>query len=330
MTTLGQVQHTFTQSQKWIAIGGVVLLVSVAIMMPDLHRARMPEPLAQTNSYAQTQSVSGQLVTQEKARDIAASASLTLPRAYSQQRSPSAYSEQKMIRTAEMSMVVQHPAETADEITALAEKLGGYLVSAEGGGQDATRGTVTLRVPGARFEEARAGIRKLGVRVEAERVGAEDVTQRYVDQDASLRNLRAEEAGYLEILKQAHTVKDMLAVSERLSEVRGEIERQQAEFNALSRQVETVAMTISLHREAEEQVFGLNWRPLYQLRLALRDGLDSVGNYATAMVTILFYLPAAILWVGTILAFLFVGWKLVHWIGSRWLGWKTIAPAELK
>jgi len=319
MTTLEQAQDTFKQYQVWIAIGGVVLLLSMAMMMPELHRARVYEPLAQTDSFAQTRAIHQHLAMEQKVSAASAGP-----------ESPSAYSERKMIRTAAMSMVVRHPTEAADEITALAEKLGGYLVSAEGGGQDATRGTLTIRVPAARFEEARVAIRKLGLRVDAEKVDAEDVTQRYVDQDASLRNLRAEEAQYLAILKQAGTVKDMLAVSERLSEVRGEIERQQAEFNALSRQVETVAMTISLRNETEEQVFGLNWRPLYQLRLAFRDGLDSVGNYATAMITILFYLPAAMLWVGTILAALFVGSKLLRWVGRRWGGWKTAEPAEVR
>jgi hypothetical protein len=319
MTTLGQVQDTFKQYQRWIAIGGVVVLLSMAMIMPELHRARMYEPLAQTDSFAQARAIHQHLATEQKV-----SAALVSP------ASPSKFAEQKMIRTTQMTMVVQHPAETADEITALAEKLGGYLVSAEGGGQDAIRGTLTIRVPAGRFEEARAEIRKLGLRVEAEKVDAEDVTQRYVDQNASLRNLRAEEAQFLAILKQASTVKDMLLVSERLSEVRGEIEQQQAEFDALSRQVETVAMTISLHKEVEAQVFGLNWRPLYQLRLALQDGLDSVGNYAAAMITILFYLPAALLWVGTILVTIFVGWKLVYWIGTRWLGWKTEAPASAK
>ena len=49
------------------------------------------------------------------------------------------------------------------------------------------------------------------------------------------------------ILKQANSVKDMLAVTEHLSEVRGQIEQQQAEFNALSRQIETVALTDFSH-----------------------------------------------------------------------------------
>jgi hypothetical protein len=146
-----------------------------------------------------------------------------------------------------------------------------------------------------------------------------------VDQDATIRNLRAEEAGYLAIMKQATTVKDMVAVTEQLSAVRGQIEEQQAEFNALSRQIETVSIAISLRTEAEEQVFGLNWRPGYQIKVALRDGLESIANYATAMTTLLFYLPAVVLWVGTILIGALASWRLVRWAGTRWFGWKLIS-----
>ncbi len=226
-----------------------------------------------------------------------------------------------------MEMVVQHPADAADRIASLAESLGGYLVTADGGGQNATAGTLTIRVPAARFEDARAAVRKLGLRVESEKIDAQDVSRQYIDQDANLRNLRAEETGYLAIMKQATTVKDMLAVTERLSEVRGQIEQQQAEFNALSQQIDTVALTISLRTEAEAQVFGLNWRPGHQLKLALRDGLDSLATYLTAMTTILFYLPAVLLWVGTIALGALIGWKALRRVGRRWFGW-SIAPLQ--
>jgi len=113
-----------------------------------------------------------------------------------------------------------------------------------------------------------AEIRKLGLRVESEQMEAEDVTRQYVDQQAHLRNLRAQEAQYFTILKLAKTVKDTLDVSEKLNGIRGEIERQQAEFETLSKQVETVAITVSLHSEAEAMCLGCtgglctssNWR----------------------------------------------------------------------
>jgi Domain of unknown function (DUF4349) len=154
------------------------------------------------------------------------------------------------------------------------------------------------------------------LRVESEKLEAQDVTRQYVDQAARLRNLLAQEAQYLGILKQAKAVKDTLEVSDKLNDVRGEIEQQQAEFDALSKQVETVALTISLRAEAEARVFGLNWRPLCQLKLAARQGLDSVAHYAASMEAFLFYLPTVLLWLATILIGAAVGWRILRWAGK--------------
>jgi hypothetical protein len=76
---------------------------------------------------------------------------------------PDSGAGREIVRTASLEMVVQHPAEVADRITDLAENLGGDLVSADGGGQNATTALVTVRVPAAQFEMAREEIRKLGL-----------------------------------------------------------------------------------------------------------------------------------------------------------------------
>jgi hypothetical protein len=234
---------------------------------------------------------------------------------------PDAGTGRRIVRSGSIELVVQHPAEVADRITALTEKLGGYLVSADGVGQNATAATVTIRVPVEHFQEARAEIRELGLRVENEKFEAQDVTQQYVDQDASIRNLQAEEFQYLEILKRANDINSMMLVAQKLSQVRGEIETKQAEFNSLSHQTETVGIAISLRTEKERLVFGLDWRPLYQLKVAANDGLASIATYATSMMTILFYLPAALLWVGTFFITVVLGWKAVRWVRRLWSGW---------
>ena len=317
MTTLVQSLGEIKKTWQWIAIGAGILLIWIFVASTAFNR-REPDlmhSLPKTESYAPTPATTWQAgpaaqadaVRSEVAKDFAAGATV----------------ERKIIRTSSLEMVVQRPADTAEKITAIAEGMGGYLETASGGGQNATSGTLTIRVPAARLQEARAEIRKLGLRVESEKVDAQDVTRQYVDQDARIRNLRAEEVQLLTILKQAATVKDMMVVSERLSEVRGQIEQHQAEFNALSRQIETVAIAISLRTESEAQVFGLNWRPGYQLKLALHDGLESVATYAAAMTTILFYLPAVLLWTATILIAIFVALRLTRWIGGRWFGSKT-------
>lgn len=242
---------------------------------------------------------------------------------------PPGEGDRKMVRTGAIDLVVKSPAQTADAIGKLAERLGGYLASSQvSGGADAMSGTVSIRVPVGRMEEARNEIRKLGLRVEGERIEAEDVTKQNVDREARLRNLRAQEAQYLTILRQAHTVKDTLEVSDKLNEARGAIEEQQAEFAALSKQIETVALTIRLRAEAEAQVFGLNWRPLYQVKIAARGGLDGIADYVASMTSFVFYLPTILLWLATILAGAAVGWRMLRWGARRFFGWPSPAVKQ--
>lgn len=205
---------------------------------------------------------------------------------------------------------MKRPAESAEKIRSLTERIRGFLIKSQtNGAQDATNAWLTIRVPAARFGEVVAEISKLGLQVESEQIEAQDVTKQYVDQQAHLRNLRAQEVQYLTILKQAKTVKDTLDVSEKLTGVRGEIEQQQAEFEAFSKQVETVAITVSLHSEAEANMFGLHWRPSYELKLAVIQGLEGLADYATAVFSFVFYLPAILLWLATILVTAALGWK---------------------
>ena len=182
-------------------------------------------------------------------------------------------------------------------------------------------------MPAAKFDQARAQLRNLAVRVDSEKTEAQDVTKQYVDMDARLRNLQAEEAQYLTIMKSATKVQDMLDVSEKLSGVRGDIEQQQAEFATLSKQIETVAITIALRAQAETAVMGFHWRPLYQLKLAAHDAFEGVANYASTMMAVILYLPVILLWAATLIFGGFVGWRIVRWVGRVLFGWKPSVPA---
>lgn len=232
---------------------------------------------------------------------------------------PQSAEERKMIRTASMDMLVKSPKETSEKIRLLAEQVGGFLVSSEiSGVEDDASASLTVRVPVNKFEELRTQIRNLGLRVESEKLEVQDVTKQYVDVVARLRNLHAQETQYLGILKQARTVKDTVEVSDKLNDVRLQIDQQQAEFDTLSKQVDTVALTISLHAEAEARIFGLHWRPLNQLKLAVRQGIDGIGDYAASMAWLVFYIPGILLWLATILIGAALAWRILRW------GWKTL------
>jgi Domain of unknown function (DUF4349) len=223
-------------------------------------------------------------------------------------------SDRKLLRTATLGLVVEAPALCSEKIIQVATSAGGFLVDSQvSGNAGFPSASLTIRVPAARFDEVRSQIRKLASRVESENVGAQDVTKQYVDETARLRNLRAEEQQYLSILHRATTVKDTLEVSEKLNETRGAIEERQAEFEVLSKQIETVSINVTLRAEADAQVFGLHWRPLYQLKIAARAGLDGIGDYISSMTAFVFYLPTILLWMFTILGGAAIGWRILRW-----------------
>lgn len=314
-------------TNRWVSltIGGLVLLVFSAIFSPRLLRspdvapARQPAtaPLQTYVSRADDRPVSG---TVHEAK-LGLSAGVLGDPQVTVSKSPAspqnAQTDRKIIRTGFLEAVVRSPAETAEQIRKLAETLGGYVESAQiSSSQSTPTATVTIRVPAVRFEDAKAEIRRFAARIENEKTDATDVTKQYVDLQARIRNLRAEEAQYLAIMRRAGKVKDMLDVSEKLSDVRGEIEQQQAEFATLSKQVETVAITVSLRSEPVAPVAELHWRPLYQIRLAWRDALDGLADYANIIISVVLYLPVVILWIGTFAVGAAAVWKLLRW-GAR-------------
>lgn len=279
------------------------LLILAAICTPNLLRTRVPVERAReyvrqvdaNQRFADNTAVSGALFAAP-----AASTSGSAP-------------DRKIVQTGSVELTVKDPKDSAEKIRSFAEALGGYVEASEITGEQNVNATLTIRVPASRLEDAKASLRKLALHVDNEKSNAQDVTRQYVDTDARLRNLRAQESQYLLIMKSAVKVQDMLDVSEHLSQVRGEIEQQQAEFQTLSKQIEMATIVVSLRPQIDTAVFGLNWRPLYQLKVAARSALDGIADYATAMVSIILYLPVLLLWGATILFGAVVGWRILRW-----------------
>lgn len=294
----------------WIGFGGLALfLICAAVVMPNLLRVRpIPAYNLSIERAKAMQSAASKSYTMALSSDLA-------PNARTQ---PLSSQDRKLVRTSSLELTVGAPAKFAEDIRKLAESLGGYLESMQvDGGNPTPSACLTIRVPAARFEDAKGKIRALAIHVDNEKTDAKDVTKEYVDTEARIRNLRAEEAQYLQIMKSAGKVEDMLDVSEKLSEVRSQIEQQQAEFETLSKQVETVAITVAAHAQPVPEAFGIHWQPLNQIRESARDALGGLAQYALSMTAVILYLPVILLWLATLTLGLVGGWKLLRWIARR-------------
>jgi uncharacterized protein (DUF342 family) len=97
---------------------------------------------------------------------------------------------------------------------------------------------------------AMAELEKLGSRVVEERISSDDVTYEFIDLKARLVAERALEQQFLEILKQAKSVKDALEVNTRLAEVRTNIEKLEGRQRFLERQTSFSTITLSISPNA--------------------------------------------------------------------------------
>jgi len=60
--------------------------------------------------------------------------------------------------------------------------------------------------------------------------------------------------------------------------------------------------------QAEAQVMGIEWRPLYQTKRALRGMLAGLAVFADSVVALLLYLPVIVAWVLLGFVVVNVGW----------------------
>jgi hypothetical protein len=220
--------------------------------------------------------------------------------------------DRKLIHNAELALTVVDVRAAAEQIRRITEAGRGEISNleiTETGGSPVSA-TLVVRVPASGLESALTEYKKLAVRTDHEQVSGRDVTREFYDNDAHMRNLRAEEQQYLTIMKQARTVSDTLEVSEKVSDVRDRIERLQAQIQVMTHDIEMSAVSITLTQKSEIAVVGNQWRPLYNAKLAVRELLDGLGDWTDWVVAVLIKLPLILLWVLTIGALVWVVWKI--------------------
>ena len=219
--------------------------------------------------------------------------------------------DRKLIHNAELGLTVVDVRAVAEQIRRITEAGRGEVDNLEitdGGGS--VSATVVVRVPASGLTSALTEYKKLAVRTDHEQVSGRDVTREFYDNEAHMRNLRAEEQQYLTIMKQAHSVTDILQVSEKLSDVRDRIERLQAQIQVMTHDIEMSAVSISLTQESSTQVLGIRWRPLYNAKIATRELLAGLGEWTDWVVALLIKLPLILLWTLTIAALLWLVWRI--------------------
>ncbi len=186
--------------------------------------------------------------------------------------------ERKIIRNANLTVEVTSPADNQRKITSIAELHQGFVVTSEATqritedkGKPEVTISLVVRVPAAQFNQVMEEIRAAATRVIQEKITGQDVTEEFIDLEARIKNQKALEGQFLEIMKRAGKVEDALEVQRQLADVRIEIEKLEGRKRFLENQASLSTINITLQSPTQIVNAAGFW---YSIRSAFSDGVD--------------------------------------------------------
>jgi hypothetical protein len=222
--------------------------------------------------------------------------------------------DRMIIRNATIGLIVRDTAKAIAEITAAVESSGGYVSASNIWREsDVLRGKVTLRVPNARLSTSMAAIRATAVRVQAETVTSDEVTQEYVDLASQLRNYEATEEELRQLLttvrERAKRAADILEVHQELMGIRGQIEQAKGRMRYLEQMTAFATITVDLVPDAvATPAIEPGWQPLAIVKEATRSLTNAGKSVVTAAIWLAIYVLPMLIALAIVLA---IGWKLI-------------------
>lgn len=235
--------------------------------------------------------------------------------------------ERIVIKNANLSIVVVDPPSSLDMISKMAEEMGGFVVNANlytsrtESGAEVPRGSVTIRVPAERLDEALDRIEAESDREPLNKtINSQDVTSDYTDLQSRLRNLENAEAQLTEIMGSATKTEDVLSVYNRLVEVREQIEviKGQIQYYEQSAALSAISVELIANEAVQPLTIG-SWQPGETAKDAIQ-GLIDIGKF----------LVNALIWIVIVFIPVLIILYLVFFLPLRFIFRKIRRPRQPK
>lgn len=190
---------------------------------------------------------------------------------------------QKIIKTADVRFQVKNLAKSIAKIQVMIKKQEGYVSSAKQDRQyNQVQSKIVVRVESDKFEDLLDEMAQEAIFLDYKNVKADDVTEEFVDIQSRLKTKRAVEQRYLEILKKAKTIAEILNVEEKIRVIREEIEAKEGRLKFLVDQINYSTISMQIYQKVEAtqapsdgfftkmgRGFGAGWRGILAFIIGL-------------------------------------------------------------
>lgn len=134
-----------------------------------------------------------------------------------------------------------------------------------------------IRVPSKNFDLFLKDISKGVAYFDNKEISSQDVTAEFIDIDARLKAKKVLEKRYLELLKKANKVTEMLEIEKQLSSIREEIEAKEGQLNYMQNRVSYSTITIEFYKSIAEES-GVTASYGMKIWTAIKSGFNSVSS----------------------------------------------------
>lgn len=134
--------------------------------------------------------------------------------------------DRKIVKTADLAIRVKDFQLFTNRLHAAVKQSGGYIAQ-EQQTQDAGEilNTVTIKVPVDRFEDLVGELPGDSDKLEQKKITSDDVTMELVDIKSRLETKKEVRERYLDLLKQAHTMNDIITVQNEINDIQGQMDQ---------------------------------------------------------------------------------------------------------
>lgn len=207
---------------------------------------------------------------------------------------------QKLIRKIWLEVETEEMDTLLGGVEAKIAELGGYVESRQmqnGSAYAARRyryGSLTVRIPAEKLDAFVGDVSGV-CNVVSNRETTEDVTLSYVESESRVIALETEQTRLLELLAQAETMDDILQIENRLTQIRGELEKVKSTLRVYDNQVNYGTVYLNITEVKEYTVVEPEPETLWQrMGKGLSDSwkslVEGLGDFAVFLVSALPYL----------------------------------------
>lgn len=305
-------------------VAGVLLACTLALSACAQEQALAPSSLDRASGSAATESSAAGLQALGDLEDQGepADGDVSTSSAHADSTAPAATAGRRLVRDVTLRLRVGDTEAAAAALEQTTADLGGFVASVESHRvNELYHFTMVLRVPTGRLDEAVRQAKELAEEIDHERRGVRDVTDQFVDLEARLRTLEATEAELRVLLAESrqrrYEVEQVMAVYERLNEIRTRIEQIQGRLQVLGDLTALGTLRVELApTEAARPVVEEGWHPGATAKRALRGlvaALQGLGD--VAIVLLIQVLPVLLLL------------ALILWgVARLWRRWRPFGP----